>query len=433
MARTVAGSLCLVVALSLSATAQQKDSVASHDKELKLCDCKVYVHASSGTLIAVCDSDQYYGSPEHVTPFVHGDATQKGADGTMTIKFSHAKSDGKPGLLVYCPNGNRFYAVADDAAWAKMPKGKDSVAKICSANDLCSHEAAICESPVKPASNPAAKSGQSSDAKIVQAGARFPTAPGVTLIEGERVRPEEAMVFTRSLLLEEGSIVAAMNHVQENINNVRYNMNTYRLGYALPATKTDDRYQFTGAVKGWRAASTGDVSVWPPMNYRTSRDEAMRRAKLLQPIAIAEEIPEMANLRVYYLPSLVGHDGRRYKTIHQVLAFFIHPKTGHRMTVLMRDGRTYGTVNKPLAATSRIFISDAESRGEGPLGIVTVYIPSVFYSKKVDFDMEPFAAGDNFDRLMNTVLEGHLNAPLATDDFLALYNEMTRYTGGKTE
>jgi hypothetical protein len=255
-------------------------------------------------------------------------------------------------------------------------------------------------------------------------------APGLSLIEGEMVRPEEAMTFTRSVLIEEGPSVAAMNEYQENINTVRYNFNSYRIGYSLPATKVGERFIFSGPVKGWRATSTGDVSVWPPAEYPASRIETMRRTKLLQPIILADPIDEMNNLRVYYFPSLVAHDGRDYRVEPMALAFFIHPKTGYRMTVMSRAGRVYGAVNKPLATTSSIYVQDVTSYPAGPLGLGRARVPSVFYSKTVRFDMEPFASGDNFERLMAQVLEAHTSGPLSTDNFKELYREMLRYTGG---
>jgi hypothetical protein len=274
------------------------------------------------------------------------------------------------------------------------------------------------------------------DSKVVQAKAQESSgaaAPRPVRIEGERVRPEEAMIFTRSKLIEDGPSVSRMSAIAENINTVRHNMNTYRLGYSLMAQKVGERHVFTGPVKCWRAASTGDVSDWPPMTYPVSREEAIRRAMLLEPIVQAEPIDEMNNLRVYYLPSLVGHDGRQYQVMPTAIAFFIHPKTGYRMTVIIRDGRTYGTVNKPLAVTSNIYVQETQGYPAGPLGLGTAHVPSVFYSKKVQFDMEPFAQGEAFDTLMQAVLHAKESGPLSTDDFKGLHAEMMRYTGGKTE
>ena len=47
--------------------------------------------------------------------------------------------------------------------------------------------------------------------------------------------------------------------------------------------------------------------------------------------------------------------------------------------------------------------------------------------------MEPFSETDTLDRLMGTVLSSKHNGPMATDDFLSLYKEMARYTGGNVE
>jgi hypothetical protein len=270
--------------------------------------------------------------------------------------------------------------------------------------------------------------------RVVQAKAtQGAAAPPATLIDGERVRPEEAMIFTRSVLLEEGPSIATMSQIQENINTVRFNMNSYRLGYALPAEKVGDRFAFTGPVKGWRATSTGDVSTWPPATYPVSRNEAMRRAKLLEPIVLSEPVDEMNNLRVYYLPSLVGHNGQQYMIEPTSLAFFVHPKTGYRMTAIIRAGRTYGAVNKPLTATSHIYVDRTQGYPAGPLGLGTAYVPSVFYSKRVQWDVEPFAEGDTLDRLMATVLSAKQNGALSSSDFISLYKEMARYTGGNVD
>jgi hypothetical protein len=276
----------------------------------------------------------------------------------------------------------------------------------------------------------------SNDSKVKTAKAEAnagAAAPTVTLIDGPKVKPEEAMIFTRSVLVEQGSAVAAMSENQENIDTVRYNMNTYRIGYALPAEKVGERFIFSGPVKGWRATSTGDTSTWPPFTYMASRKETMRRAKLLQPIILAEPIDEMNNLRAYYLPSLEGHDGKQYQIAATAVAFFIHPQTGQRMTVLIRGGRTYGSVNKPLAATSEIYVKELDSYSAGPLGLGRARVPSVFYVKSVKSDVEPFAEGDIFDKLMATVLAAHNAGPLPVDDFKTLFHEMTRYTGGAVE
>ena len=255
-------------------------------------------------------------------------------------------------------------------------------------------------------------------------------ASKVVLIEGENVRPEEAMVFTRSKFLEDGPAVSLMSEFPENLDTVRFNINTYRIGYSLPAVKTGERYAFRGPVKGWRAPNTGAPSVWPPVVYPATRREVMRRAKLLEPIAIAQELDEMKNLRVYYLPTLVGHDGRQYKVAPLALAFFIHRNTGHRMTVALRNERTYGAVSTPLTATTNIYVADVATYSAGFLGIGRARVPKTFYSKAVSWHVQPFEKGDSFDLLMTKPLDAQKNPPLSVEDFQALFQEMTRYTGG---
>ncbi len=274
------------------------------------------------------------------------------------------------------------------------------------------------------------------DSKVVQAKGQETAgaaAPPAVLIEGERVRPEEAMVFTRSVLLEEGPSFALMSEISENITTVKHNTNSYRLGYSLPADKVGERWVFTGPVKVWRALSTGDVSTWPPDTFPVSRQETMRRTKLVEPIVQAEPIDEMNNLRLYYLPSLVGHDGKQYVVEPQGIAFFINPKTGYRMTVLSRTGRSYGSINKPLAATSYIYVHQTKSYPVGPLGIGRAHVPSVFSTRRVDFDVQAFPEGEIFDKCMSAVVTARQGSPLSTDDFKTLYNEMNRYTGGSSE
>jgi hypothetical protein len=386
-------------------------------------------------MIVVKGDDYYFGSSQHVVAFAPGNATGE-TDKGVVIKFSHATSEGKQGILVYCGSDLRFYEPASEAALASLPKGKETSVTVCSKAKGCTHAHTPCSTQTQTAASPKANGNGKAETKVVQAGAQAgagAAAPGVVLIEGERVQPGEAMIFTRSILMEEGPSVAAMHEFQENINKVRYNMNTYRLGYSLAAEKVGERHVFAGAVKGWRGRSTGDVSEWPENTYPVARREARRRAQLLDPIILAEPIDEMNNLRLYYLPSLVGHDGREYQVIPTAIAFCIHPRTGGRMTLMMRDGRTYGAVNGPLAVTSNIYVKDVESFQVGPFGLGTARIPSVFYSKVVRFDVEPFAQGDALDRLMGAVLASRSSGPLSTADFRSLYQEMTRYTGGKIE
>ncbi|MBI3464816.1 MAG: hypothetical protein HY000_17445 [Planctomycetes bacterium] len=441
MARFGLGLMCLGMLLG-RAVAQVESAVPAADQtaqEVKLSECTVYYHASSGTLIAVRDTEHYFGSSKKVVPFVRGDRTQVGSE-EITIKCTNAKSaEGNPGLLMYCPDPNdyRFYELADEGTWKKLPKGKGTTVAVCATAGAegCSDLPLPCGAAAKVVA-PAAAKRTVEKPSVVAVGAettRASAAPGVVLIEYEHVQPGEAMVFTRSVLLEEGDAVAMMSRVRENIDTVRNNMNTFRIGYAMPSEVVGGRHVFKGQVKGWRAPKTDAESVWPPSQYRVSRDEAMRRAKLLDPITLAEPIDEMDNLRVYYYPIIGGHDGKLYVIEPSALAFFIHPKTGHRMTVMLRGGRTYGAVNQPLATTSKLYVQNVATYKGGPLGLVNVYVPSVFYSKIVRFDMEPFPEGDSLDGLMSTVLSAHKSTQLAKSDFKALFNEMCRYTGGPVE
>ncbi len=269
--------------------------------------------------------------------------------------------------------------------------------------------------------------------KTTKPAAPATAAPQVSMIQGERVKPEEAMTFTRSVLLKEGQAYALMNEIPENISSVHFSITNYRAGYSLPATKEGERFVFSGPTKAWRAESTADQSIWPPVTHLAVRREAMRRAKLLHPIALAEPVDEMNNLRVYYLPNISGFDGKQYIEEPMAIAFFMHPATGRRMTVLIRGGRTYGTVDRPLASTSGIYVHNTTRQSAGPLGLAQAHIPNIFYSKTLELDMLPFAQGDPFDKLMSAVLDAHQKGPLSTETFRALYQEMTRYTSAPVQ
>ena len=56
-------------------------------------------------------------------------------------------------------------------------------------------------------------------------------------------------------------------------------------------------------------------------------------------------------------------------------------------------------------------------------------MPSVFYSKKVQFDFEPFSLDNAFVSLLNSALVSvEKNQALSVEDFKALYEEMSKYT-----
>lgn len=446
MARIGLGLLCVGLLLGRASGQVQSaaPAAAKEIKSIKLSECTVYYHNSSGTMIATRGTEQYYGTAEQVVSFVRGERTERTAEG-IVVKYTNATAEGgQPGLLMYCGDNYRFYEAANAATWATFAKGKNTVVAVCAAGESKCDIPLPCGTAAKaPAASPkatapaaSAKAAPAAKSNIVTAGAekdRATAAPGVVTIESEQLQPGEAMVFTRSVLLEEGNAVAVMSRLSQNIESVRKNMNDFRIGYSVPAKKVDERYIFDGSVKAWRARNTGADSEWPPREYRASRDEAIRRAKMLEPILLSEPVDEMNNLRVYHFPMTVGHDGRQYTLEPTALAFFIHPTTGFRMTVMARGGRTFGAVNSPVACTSQLFVKDVASYNKGPLGLVTIYVPSVFYSKTVRFDMEPFGEGDNFDGLMATVLNAHTSGPLSAADFKALFNELCRYTGGPVD
>jgi hypothetical protein len=464
MTRIVWGSICVGLFLGVAGgpiRAIGADSPST--QELRLAEFNLYYHDSSHSFIAIRGQEHYFGTTQGAIAFVRGERTERTPQG-ITVKYTAATSNGSEGLLLYCSRKYEFFAAATEATWSKLPQAKQTVVPICQPTTGGQNLTLPCGLTLKPAA-PSGKSAPTSNGsaprangsaprpngsapkangaehkasgKVVPAGADAgagAAAPGISLIEGERVQPGEAMVFTRSVLIEEGAAVNAMSEFQENISTVRYNMNNYRIGYSIPAEKVGERWVFSGPVKGWRATSTGDISAWPAFTYPASRNEAMRRAKLLKPMVQDEPIDEMNNLRLYALPSLVGHDGRDYIIEPTALAFLIHPKTGSRMTAMVRAGRTYGSVNAPLAATSQIYVQETVSYPAGFLGIGRARVPSVFYSKTVRFDVQPFAQGDTLDRLMTHVLSvNESGGQVSSQDFRALYTEMTRYTGGKIE
>jgi hypothetical protein len=254
-----------------------------------------------------------------------------------------------------------------------------------------------------------------------------PASPAVKLIEGERVSAGDVVALVRSMLVEEGEAVKKLS--EANLNNVRYNINSYPIGYAIATEKVNDQTVFSGPLKGWRAKAPGEVSTWPPLLYTVSRKETMRQAKLIEPIPVADAVDEMNNLRVYYRPLLAGHDGEKYQEQPTALAFFVHPKTGTRMTLLFRDGRSSGSVAGPLVANAKVFVKEvAPGRGKES----TTLVPSIFYTKEVSFDVDAFPKREKLDRLMHALLAAYEKPPLATADFKLLFEEMSEQTGGKT-
>jgi hypothetical protein len=238
------------------------------------------------------------------------------------------------------------------------------------------------------------------------------------------------MIIVNSALVEEGDAIKQLARNEANLNNVRYQINSYQIGYAIASEKLNSSSVFVGPTKGWRASGPGEVSRWPLALYAASRKETTRQAKLMDPIPIAQPLDEMNNLRVYYRPVLVDHDGERYQEEPSVLAFFVHPRTGTRMTVLFRGGRSYGTVDQAMEVSTRVDVKQVVPGRGGDSGTL---VPSVFTSEVVSVDVEPFPAGAPFDRLMQAALAAHEQGHMAADDFQGLFEQMSRYTGGKTE
>jgi hypothetical protein len=151
---------------------------------------------------------------------------------------------------------------------------------------------------------------------------------------------------------------------------------------------------------------------------------------LIDPVPIADPVDEMNNLRLYHRPLLVGHDGNKYQEEPTVLAFFVHPKTGTRMTVIFLRGSSYGAVGEPIATTAKAFVKEVvpgRSREGSRLA------PSVFYFKEFAIEGEPLPKDSKFDQRLRAVLAARDDEPLKVDDFKGLFSEMARRTGGETE
>jgi hypothetical protein len=225
------------------------------------------------------------------------------------------------------------------------------------------------------------------------------------LIEGESVHPEQVFAFTRTVLIEEGDAVAQMSHYAKNINTVRHDMNNYMVGHAAASTAIGGHHILHGPLKGWRATSTSGISTWPSSSYPASRQESMRRAKLLEPLPVAGPSADLDQLWLYYLPILVGHDGQQYMAEDAVLAFFVHPANGRRATVLHHKGQTYVALGTPLTATSWIYVRDVASYAAGPLGLARARVPKIFYSKGVRVDAPVVPVGDRLEMTMRQIFE----------------------------
>jgi hypothetical protein len=254
------------------------------------------------------------------------------------------------------------------------------------------------------------------------------SGPPVALAEGERINPSHVMIAMGSKLIEEGPAVKKIAENEANINNVRYNIDSFLVGYAIADDKLEGRAVFTGPTKGWRATAIGEVSRWPPVLYRVARKETMRQAKLIDAVPVSEPRDELNNLRLYYRPLVVGHDGDKYREEPTVLAFFIHPDTGTRMTLAFRGDQTYSAIGEALSVTAKVYVKEVVP-GRSQEG--SRLVPSIFYSKETTIEAERFT-DEGASQALKAVIEAHDHGPLATDVVQSLFTLMARHTGGDT-
>lgn len=417
--RRVFAAFCCVSMVGLVFAQDEKSAAPS---ELRLGDCTIYVESSRVLFLARKGTEWYAGSLAAVVRCVSADATGHGTDGTFRLKLTEGGTREVGVITVTCGTGSQVFTQMGEASWAQLPRGKDTTVPICpgAGKDKCPPNLLL------PCGETLASTAASTAVVATT------TANQVQLMDGEVVAADQIHVILRSELIEEGDGVALMSRLAENINTARRNFNTYRVGYLIASEKVGDRYQFSGDTRGFRATAPGQVSSWPPFIYPASRREAMRRAKALEPILPQVECPEMKNLRVYVYAMNMGHDGNDYVTEPTAFAFFVDPKTGNRMTVFFRKNRSYGAVApSALNITGRMYVHEVSSFSAGPFGIATAYSPSVFYSREVRVEHQPFAERDVLDQYMAAALAAR-GKLMPNDQFVALAREMARYTGGGT-
>jgi hypothetical protein len=427
MSRIVALGLGVVLSFGLAAAAHAQGAAPATQPELRLGDCTIFVESTRVTFIARKGQELYAGTLAGVVRCERGNQSGRGSNGRLMLNFTET-----PGavvqLQVKCGTTAVIFTQMGDASWAQLPKGKDTTVPICpeAGGDKCPLTLIFpCGETMASLTSPP-PAGVRSAAAAATGAAEYQ----VQLIEGEVVPADQIHVMLRSELIEEGEGVALMSRLQKNIDEARTNFNTYRAGYAIPVEKNGDRFQFVGPTRGYRATGAGAMSMWPPFIYPASRREAMRRARAPEPVLPQVECPEMKNLRVYFYPISMGHDGKDYVTEPTVFAFFVDPKTGNRMTVFYRGNRSYGAVSpSPLNITSKMYIQEVSSFQAGPFGVATAYSPSIFYSREVRVEHQPFAQGDTFDRVL-AEMQAARGKLVANEFFGALAREMSRYTGG---
>ena len=390
--------------------------VAQEQALLRLGDCTIFVSPSRRTFIARRGQEYFYGTLAEVVRVRPAEQTGYAEGGVLELAFDTVRRGDVEGILVRCDRGRILYSEMAESAWDQLPNGRDTTVPIYP----LAGEPASKRRPPDPC---AAELGQA-------AGQPEAVYHDVVAVEGERVPEDAVHVVLQSVLVEAGRAFQLMSQVPQNIQQVRANINGYIAGYFIEAEKADSRWRFRGATKAYRTTRLGGISVWPPIIYPESRREAIRRAQSPVSVRPSEPCDEMHNLRLYIYPIKVGHDGKKYVTEPSVLAFFVDPRTGRRMTLFFFRGKLYGAVSPtPLRVVSKIYVQDVLRKPAGPLGIGTAYVPIIFYSKEVDVMHEPFTQDNPLYELIAQVLSAQ-GRTVEVSVFRSIAREMSRYTGG---
>jgi hypothetical protein len=412
--RPCLGVVWLLWGFQAAALAQE---AVSGSGTLRLGDCEIFVSPSRRTFIARKGTELYYGTLAIVTRATQGEKTGYSPEGKLLLAFYEVERAGVKGLVVRCDTQQILYSQMAETAWQQLPNGRDTSVPVCP-DAGAEHSQQRIPDPCQM------------EAPAVAAPRAELLAWEVSAVEGEVVPADEIHIMLYSRLIEEGQAVALMSQLPQNIQQARQNINGYIAGYFLAVEQVDGRYRFSGPTKAFRTTAPGRVSVWPPILYPDSRREALRRARSPVPVRPSQECPEMYNLRLYVYPITVGHDGQKYVTEPSVLAFFVDPKTGRRMTVFYYRDKCYGAVSPmPLQVTSQMFIAAVRQASVGPLGLGTAYVPTIFYSREVQIHHQPFPPDSAFYRLLPPVL-GAAGDTVDVKHFQAIAREMSRYTGG---
>lgn len=415
--RTLLATTVIALVSSLPALGQQAPQSGEQTESkavLRLGDCQIFVSPSRRTFIARrADGTLYYGTLVLVVEARQAEKTGYLPDGRLGLAFRTVRRGDVEGLVVRCGERSILYSEMAESAWEQLPEGKDTRVPVC------------------PAAGPEVCRQRPDDPCTLELGTstQLPEL-AVTAVEGEVVPEDAVHVVLHSKLVEEGRAYQLMSQLPQNIQQVRSNINGYIAGYFIEAEQTGGAWRFAGPTKAFRTTRLGGISVWPPIIYPDSRREALRRARSPIPVRPDGDTDLVHNLRVYIYPITVGHDGKQYVTEPGILAFFIDPKTGKRMTVFYFRGKAYGAVSPlPLRVVSEIYVHEVKRVSAGPLGIAVAYTPVVFYSRKIQVLHQPFADDSPFVKLLGQVLsDKRSTVPVALYERLA--REMSRYTGG---